>query len=212
MSDVKEDEAKDHEEEESYRPRKSTVGIILHDLQAITHLGHHKSHDESNGEHAAEIDVVAPKKGHVSLRGKSHRHVDEVAQPQRKRGLNPDHPIGHQIKHFILPRVGFVLGRAENTCDSMLCEVDTLNENYEKHAETIDQFRPRQTTHIAMGLLLMFLGQRFAITFSIIEAFRHGGSADFMKNVHLLIEQSKAVLQAEVADERTDADGGSFMR
>lgn len=76
-----------------------------------------------------------------------------------------------------------VAGHLEDAIDKALEVSDAVSRKYWEIHHKIEQHNPHAILGILYGFMLLFFGRNFAITFTVLEAFRHGGSAAFFAHV-----------------------------
>ena len=88
----------------------------------------------------------------------------------------------------------------------MIVQINNAQASY----QLLDHVNPKALLGIFGGLLLIFYGAHFIVTFTIVEAFRHGGSEIFFHNLTILWDQLKSVEEAEKEDDLIDSNQGKL--
>jgi len=138
----------------------------------------------------------------------SHNNAELDVEPviqQRKQGLSTESAVAQVIKTRVIPKLNEIADRAEDRLGELFDYVEHLQGLKESSfLSGVDLVR---ISRIYLGVLMLLFGRSFIVTFTMVEAFHHGGSSILMDNVSLLQKQIQSVVEANEKDNLIDDDG-----
>ena len=136
-------------------------------------------------------------------------HPESIPRRQRRIIISNSNPIRILIKDRLLPLVLTGLGHFESWTEQFLNEAETIENEVTGSTfwRIVIQYNLVSIAFVMLGLLLVFCGRHFLITFTILEAFRHGDSEALQKNLSLLKRQVDSIYEANKKDDLEDEDG-----
>jgi hypothetical protein len=151
---------------------------------------------------------------HIQKEGDEPKHelqtISTKPVKRTKLGISKEHPIAIIIRDTILPPVRNSFERLQSKIENGYIHFDEFMSSNSALIDKLHEYNALLVFYTICGSLLVLFGKHFIVTFTIVEAFRHGGIDEFFNNVKILADQFVAIRTAVKEDDELDEDGSKF--